>query len=37
VVPVCDEIAGRDHFSVLDELVEPQAMLHRRVQQWLAA
>jgi arylformamidase len=36
VVPVCDEIAGCDHFSVLDELVDPQAALHRRVQQWLA-
>jgi arylformamidase len=37
VVPVCDEITGRDHFSILDELVDPQAALHRRVQQWLSA
>ena len=37
VVPVCEEIAGRDHFSVLDELIDPLAALHRRVQQWLAA
>lgn len=35
VVPVCEEIPGRDHFSVLDELVEPHAALHRRVAEWL--
>jgi len=37
VVPVCETLAGRNHFSVLDELVDPQAALHRRVLQWLAA
>lgn len=37
VVPVCEELAGRDHFSVLDELVDPQAVLHRRVVEWLEA
>lgn len=37
VVPVCEEIAGRDHFTVLDELVDPQAVLHRRVADWLFA
>ena len=36
VVPVCEEIAGRNHFSVLDELIDPQAMLHNCVRQWLA-
>jgi arylformamidase len=36
VVPVCEELPGRDHFSVLDELVEPQATLHRRVADWLS-
>ena len=36
-VPVCEEIAGRDHFTVLDELVDPQAALHRRVADWLFA
>jgi arylformamidase len=35
-VPVCEELPGRDHFSVLDELVEPQATLHRRVADWLS-
>ena len=35
VVPVCEEIPGRDHFSVLDELVDPRAALHRRVANWL--
>jgi arylformamidase len=36
VVPVCEELPGRDHFSVLDELVDPQASLHRRVTNWLS-
>jgi arylformamidase len=36
VVPVCEELPGRDHFTVLDALVEPQASLHRRVADWLA-
>jgi arylformamidase len=36
VVPVCEELPGRDHFSVLDELVEPQATLHHRVVHWLS-
>jgi arylformamidase len=36
VVPMCEELPGRDHFTVLDELVEPQASLHRRVADWLA-
>ena len=36
-VPVCEELPGRDHFSVLDDLVDPQANLHRRVTDWLAA
>ncbi len=35
VVPVCETLPDRDHFSVLDALVEPQAMLHCRVRQWL--
>ena len=35
-VPVCEELPGRNHFSVLDELVEPQADLHRRVADWLS-
>ena len=37
VVPVCEEIAARDHFSVLDELIDPTAVLHGRVQRWLFA
>lgn len=37
IVPVCEEIAGRDHFTVLDELVDPQAAMHRRVADWLFA
>jgi len=36
VVPVCEELPGRNHFSVLDELVESQGSLRRRVVQWLA-
>jgi len=36
VVPVCETLAGRNHFSALDELVEPRTALHRRVLQWLA-
>jgi arylformamidase len=35
VVPVCEELPGRNHFNVLDELVESQGALHRRVVQWL--
>ena len=35
VVPVCEELPGRDHFSVLEELIDPQATLHRRVTGWL--
>jgi arylformamidase len=35
VVPVCEELPGRDHFSVLDELVDPEAPLHRCVTDWL--
>lgn len=34
-VPVCETLAGRNHFSVLDELVEPSARLHQRMLQWL--
>jgi arylformamidase len=34
-VPVCEELPGRNHFSVLDELVESQGSAHRRVVQWL--
>ncbi len=34
-VPVCEELPGRNHFSVLDELVESQGALRRRVVQWL--
>jgi len=34
-VPVCEELPGRNHFSVLDELVESQGSVHRRVVQWL--
>jgi arylformamidase len=37
VVPVCDELPGRDHFTALDELVESQSALHRRTVEWLAA
>jgi len=37
VVPVCDELPGRDHFTALDELVETQSALHRRTLEWLAA
>jgi arylformamidase len=36
VVPMCEALSGRDHFSVLEELVEPRAALHRQVLQWLA-
>ena len=35
VVPVCDELPGRNHFNVLDELVEPQTSLHQRALKWL--
>ncbi|MDP1693757.1 MAG: alpha/beta hydrolase [Burkholderiaceae bacterium] len=36
VVPVCEELPGRNHFTALDELVAPQSALHRRTLQWLA-
>ena len=35
VVPVCEELPGCDHFTVLDELVAPEAPLHSRVLAWL--
>ena len=35
VVPVCEELPGCDHFTVLDELVAPEAALHSRVLAWL--
>lgn len=35
VVQVCEELLGHNHFSVLDELVDPQAALHRRTLAWL--
>jgi len=35
VVPVCEELPGRNHFSVLDDLVESQGSAHRLVMQWL--
>ena len=34
-VPVCEELAGRNHFTALDEFVDPQSALHRRTMQWL--
>ena len=37
VVPVCEELAGCNHFNVLDELVGAQTALHRRVLEWLNA
>ena len=37
VVPVCEELAGRNHFSALDELVDAQTALHRLVLEWLNA
>ncbi|MES2959647.1 MAG: alpha/beta hydrolase [Pseudomonadota bacterium] len=36
VVPICEELAGRNHFTALDELVEPQTRLQQCVLQWLA-
>jgi arylformamidase len=36
-VPVCEELPGRDHFTVLDDLVEPRSPLHQRVLRCLAA
>jgi arylformamidase len=36
VVPVCEALPGRNHFSVLDELVESQGSVHRHVVQWLS-
>jgi arylformamidase len=35
-VPVCEEFTGRNHFTALDEFVDPQSALHRRTLQWLA-
>ena len=31
VVPVCETLPGRNHFTVLDDLVDPHALLHGRV------
>ena len=36
VVPTCEELPGRDHFTALDEFVQPQSRLHQRTLQWLA-
>lgn len=35
VVPVCEELPGRDHFTAVDEFVDSQSELHRRTLQWL--
>ncbi len=35
-VPVCEELPGLNHFSVLDALVEPAHRLHRLAQQLIA-
>ena len=35
-VPVCEELAGLHHFSVLDALVDPRHRLHRLAQQLVA-
>ena len=35
VVPVCEELPGHNHFSVLDELVDPRGTLQRRTLAWL--
>jgi len=37
VVPVCESIPGRQHFSVLDALVDPQHALHARAMALLHA
>lgn len=37
VVLVCEEVPGRNHFTVLDGLVEAQTGLHQRVKRWLDA
>ena len=34
-VPVCEEVPARNHFTVLDALVEPRTALHGRAMQWL--
>jgi arylformamidase len=34
-VPVCEEVPGRNHFSVVDALVEPRHQLHKLVLQML--
>ena len=34
-VPVCEELAGRNHFTALDEFVDPHSALYRRTLQWL--
>jgi len=36
VVPVCEELVGHDHFTVLDALVDPRTSLQQRVLRWLA-
>lgn len=35
VVPVCEELAARNHFTALDDLVAPGAALHGRALRWL--
>ena len=37
VVPVCEELPGRDHFTALDALIEPHGALHQRTLEWLFA
>ncbi len=34
-VPVCEEVPTKNHFTVLDELVEANAALHGRALKWL--
>lgn len=34
-VPVCEEVPARNHFTVLDDLIEPTAALHNRAMRWL--
>ena len=34
-VPVCDELPGLDHFTVLGALVDPQSALHQHTLRWL--
>ena len=35
IVSMCEELPGRNHFSVLDELVDPRSPLHRQTLGWL--